>query len=58
MASESRFLNMNTDIFEGHKGWKKLRKKNTKKINLKKYIKKSRKNKGKKRVNKIKYTKK
>lgn len=56
-------LNMNTDLFEGHKGGKKLRNKiqqNTKKNkrNHKKYIKKSRKNKGKKRTNKIKYTKK
>lgn len=52
-------LNMNTELFEGHKGGKKILK-NTKKNkrNLKKYVKKSRKNKGKKRVNKIKYTKK
>lgn len=55
-------LNMNTELFEGHKGGKNYEKKNTKKKrNLKKVgrIKgKSRKNKGKKRVNKIKYTKK
>jgi hypothetical protein len=49
-------LNMNTELFEGHKGGKNFTKKN------KKYIKKSRKNKGKnnkikKRINKIKYTK-
>jgi hypothetical protein len=49
-------LNMNTKLFEGHKGGKKNTKKN--KRNLKKYVKKSRKNKGKKRINKIKYTKK
>ena len=53
-------LNMNTELFEGHKGGKKNTKKNTKKNkrNLKKYVKKSRKNKGKKRINKIKYIKK
>ena len=55
-------LNMNTGSFEGHKGGKKLRKKiqkNTKK-NKKHYkniFKKGRKDKGKKRTNKIKYRK-